>query len=480
MSLSNRLKKVGTNTINTGTGFSNRSDSELKIGLNNKSFIDSKFTRLIEAPTMKGDYYQLDPNSSSFSENLKLVKDPSKSLFFNLIENFVMYNLSPSEETDPKDDQERGPIINLSNKTVVILAGTIRPKEGDCFVLYSHQNIKRVFQVSKVDEKMLIDREVYEVQFIESQMWLYEEIQKQVVGKFTYLESNVGSGNKVIIENNTVHHISRIQEVLKDLNNQYIESFYNETFDSIGIKDLVCEDSYFTVRSLSKFQMNTGVLRYGFDSNMLFINNDYLYKNDEINYNRSIYKSIIRKSRIKSEEVFDSNFGQEHKSTFNIKMQEFERYSYINNQDRDVVIEGDSRMRYYLKFYYRSIKDHMVMTNMFNSKLELVELLESNPNLYINSKMNNNNVVEEPYYKFILNNSLYNDLMLKYHEYLLSPTHEGFKNMFQYITVSLLPKMMNYDIYNNDLTDLIFFPVLKYIVEECIDEITKDKMFTSY
>lgn len=477
MSLSNRLKKVGSNSINNGSGYSNRSDSELKIGLNNKSFIDSKFTRLIEAPTMKGDYFQVDPNRSSFSEQLKLVKDPSKSLFFNLIENFVMYNLSPSEETDPKDEQERGPIINLSNKTVVILAGTIRPKEGDCFVLYSHQNIKRVFQVSKVDEKMLIDREVYEVQFIESQMWLYEEIMRQVVARFTYLEANVGSGNKVILENNIVKSISKIQSVLKDLNSQYIESFYNETFDSIGILDLLTSSSYFTIRSLSKFQMTTGVLRYGFDSNMLFINNDYNYKNDEINYNRSIYKKVIKQAPFKSEEVIDEDFNQNTLTSFVLKMKEFERYCVINNEDRNVTIVNCNE-RFYIDFYYRSIINHMVMTNMFNSNLELIELLESNPNIYINPTLNNNNVVEKSY-RMYLNNSLYNDLLLKYNEYILDP-YDGSKKLFQYIEASLLRKMVNYDIYNNDLTDLIFFPILKYIIENTINEVTKDQMFTSY
>ena len=81
MSIANRFKKVGTNDVNSSGNYGNRSETELKIGLNNKSFLDSKFTRLIEAPTMRCEYFQLDSNMSSFSEFLKIQRNLRKVYF---------------------------------------------------------------------------------------------------------------------------------------------------------------------------------------------------------------------------------------------------------------------------------------------------------------------------------------------------------------------------------------------------------------
>lgn len=472
--LTNRFKKVGTNEINSSGNYGNRSETELQIGLNNKSFLDSKFTRLIEAPTMRCEYYQLDSNMSSFSEFLKITKEPKKSLYYNLINNFVMYNLSPSEEIDPKDESERSPIINLSNKTAVILAGTIRPKEGDCVVLHSHSRIKKVFQVSRVDEKLLIDREVYEIQFIESPMWTYEEIQTRITNSFSYLESNVGSGNKVILENNIIKDITKIKSILKDMNKTYVEMFYSELYDCITLKNPLIPSELFTLRSLSKFQMDKGVIRYGFDESMLFINNDYMYKYDDTNYNKSIYKRVVKGKKIKKIDLTDDSFlrPMDKPDMFQMKMKEFERYCKINNEDRDL---EELHECYYIDLYYRCFENHMVMTNLFNSGLRLTELIENNPFLY---ETNNNNVVKP--YRYYLNNSFYSSLIDKYYEALEDKDNKGFKFLFDYIKKSYITLMEDYDMFNNDLNDMIFFPIIKYIIELTINEITKDEMITSY
>lgn len=471
MSIANRFKKVGTNDVNSSGNYGNRSETELKIGLNNKSFLDSKFTRLIEAPTMRCDYFQLDSNMSSFSEFLKITKEPKKSLFYNLIENFVMYNLSPSEEIDPKDETERSPIINLSNKSAVILAGTIRPKEGDCAVLYSQEKIKKVFQVSKVDEKLLIDREVYEIQFIESQMWTYDEIKTRITNNYSYLESNVGSGNKVILEKSTLKEITSIKNILSDMNKTYIEMFYSELYDCISLKNPKNPKDIFTIRSLSKFQMNTGLLKYGFDSTMLFINNDYIYEYDDTNYNKSIYKKIMKGKKLKKDIVVDSEFSKPN-SLFGFEMKEFELYSKINNQDRDLEELDEC---FYIDFYYRTFENHIIMTNLFNSGLRLVELLENNPNLY--NSLNNNNVET---YRLYLTNEFYSSLIDKYYESIEDKNNKGYKYLFNFIINEYKEKMDDYELYNNDLLDMIFFPIMKFIIESCINEITKDEMFTSY
>lgn len=475
MEINNRLKKVGTNEVNSAGNFGNRSSSELKIGLNNKTFLDSKFTRLVEAPTIRCDYYQLDSNMSSFSEFLKITKEPKKSLFYNRIENFVMYNIAPSEEIDPKDEVERSPIINLSNKTAIILAGTLRPKEGDCVVLYSHERIKKVFQVSKVDEKLLIDREVYEIQFIESQMWTYEELLNRVTERLTYLESNVGSGNKVILENNILKDIKDIKSILKDMNKSYIEMFYKELYDCIGLFNPKNPNNLYTIRSLSKFQMDKGVLKYGFDEGMLFINNDYEYQYDDTNYNKSIFKRVSKGKKLKKHLMVDEDFTkEEYKSFIELELKEFERYSRINNDERDLEAVDEC---YYIDLYFRTFENHIIMTNLFNSKLRLVELLENNPFMYDNIE-NNNNVVKP--YRLYLSNQFYNDILDKYYESISDKELKGYKYLFKYITKEFKERMEEYDLNNMDIMDMIFFPLMKYIIELTINEITKDEMITSY
>lgn len=469
--VSNRFKAVGTNDTNSSGNYGNRSKTELNIGLNNKTFLDSKFTRLVEAPTMLCEYYQLDSNMSSFSEFLKITKEPKKSLYYNLIENFVMYNISPSEEIDPKDDTERSPIINMSNKTAIVLAGTLRPKEGDCAVFYSQQRIRKVFQVARVDEKLLIDREVYEIQFIESQMWNYEEIKERITNKFSYLESNVGSGNKVILENSIIKEVKKIKGLLTDMNKSYIEMFYSELYDCISLRSPKNPIDLFTMRSLSKFQMDKGVLRYGFDQSMLFINNDYVYKQDDTNYNKSIYKKIIRGKSIKKDYNVDPDFSQ-HTDMFQLEMKEFERYCNINNEERD--LEKLDHF-YYLDLYYRSFENHIVMTNLFNSGLRLIELIENNPYLY--EDVNNNNVVKP--YRLYISNSFYSILIDKYYE-ALENKETGFKNLYNFLVTEYVDMMEDYDIYNNDLFDMICFPIMKYIIEYVLNEITKDEMIVSY
>lgn len=472
---SSRLKTAGTNDTTTNT----RASQELKIGLNNKTFLDSKFTRLIEAPTLYGDYYQKDKNSSSYTERLRVLGDPNKSQFFNKIERFVSYNLSPSEEIDKKDDEERANVINLSDKTVVIPAGGIRPLEGDCYVLYSHQNIKKPFQVVKVIEKLLIDREVYEVIFKESQVYSYEELEERVSNNFIYLESNVGSGNKTIIEKSTVKQIEKLRKRLSELNNEYIECFYDETYDLLRVVNPKCTNTYITIRSLSKFQINNEVLKYGFDKGTLIVNNDYQYEYDDINYNKSIYKEVEKHKKHKTlnnkEHIICRDKSLEH------LLDELQQISKINNiSQRDIESTINPSIKEWkneYKFYYRSIKNHIILTNLYNSGITLYELLEINPNLY---DFNNTNV-EEDAYVFTFTNPLYIDTLNMYYSSNKFENRADVQKFFDFINIGgYNENLEDYFILSYDIEDYIMFPILLYIIEKAIECITKDEMFTSY
>ncbi|MGL5315642.1 MAG: hypothetical protein ACRC92_20475 [Peptostreptococcaceae bacterium] len=494
MSLNNRLNRVGTNsTVDTNKIGTGRAEKELQIGLNNKKFIDSKFTKLIEAPTMLVDYYNLDENMSSYSENLKLSRDVTKSLFYRKIERFVMYNTSLSEKIEDKGEEERDLTINLTDQQAVILSGTIRPKERDFIIFKSNEGIKKPFMVNKVTPRMLVDREVYLIEMSESQIFSYEELEAQVVSKHVYMESNVGSGNKVILESSLVKSIQEIQVALARLNRLYIEVFYNRLLDAVVCSNPKEDNVKISLRSLIPFQRETSLLRFGFDDTTLILNPDEIIPDEQQNYDKSFYRKLINGKKIfgRKREPYYGNIDIAI-DTMNY-MQKFSNYCVNDRIEEDYdddfsYVFKDSRITddlnnmidpgfdtgVYIRFYFNVYKDQFIGSRWWNQGFTHIELMERKP-----VDLNNIDVVKGrddiPFFDLSITNPLYLTILLAHREL----DTDGFKNELTKKD-GILDMLKNYSIYSNDIQDMIMFPVTKYILNNFINEVTKDEMTTSY
>ena len=84
-----RIINKGSHSKNTRP---NRENAELLIGIRNREFYNSPFTKLTNVATVKCNYYSINENESTYSEGTWNLKDSLKALRYDKIENFVIYD----------------------------------------------------------------------------------------------------------------------------------------------------------------------------------------------------------------------------------------------------------------------------------------------------------------------------------------------------------------------------------------------------
>lgn len=376
----------------SNTNRPSREVQELITGLTNKNMINTPFTRLISQGSMLVDYYSINEHETTYTEVLNFTQDYSKTVRFDKISNFSVYGRGDDLEIDDRGkDVERSLAINLTNKQSIVLPNTVIPKEHDHIIIKAHGNLAKPFMVTKVSPIKLIDRDAFLIDYVETSMFDVTQLEERIVNRYEFDASKVGSGMQCIIPEAQADLNGDILSIMDDLQNQYVEAFYNVELDILGFSPTIGDIGSYAKNNSAEIynhaqyifnhyandlmQQNKNILKFGYDRNTLFLTNTYNFDRTLINYKTSIYEKLMqRKFKLMSETVPN---GDEMLITTGgavIFDYSLDLRNLINDE---YGIDYIPKYSYDMKFYLREKKDHLILTTMFNTGITLVDMLNT-------------------------------------------------------------------------------------------------------
>lgn len=443
---------------------SNRAEQELSVGLEAKKFLDSFFTALNDAPSDICDYYQINVGESSFSNNLNMQKVVSNATKFNKIKDFVTWGPKADKELEKREDDEREAAYTPAEQERVILQGTVRPVVGDHMVLKSQGRQARLYQITNVDPQKLVDKPIYLITISPSPSFTLETIEKAVVNTYKFIFGNIGSGRKTIISDVIFDRIVTMSKTLRDLNEMYVKTFYDEMYDILRYRGTGSGMiNYVSCKSLREFQNEYNILRYGEDLNTLFVDYPFITNDDLKDYKLSFINRFLKdKIKLKSETptpLTADPFDRSEQFALDYKYRDDSNEENEMILDDPVIDDFEPKYDFSTKFYPAEHSEFSILTNFRKSDIVLIEL-NSRPDTGI-PRDKQLYVKYEPTSKILL--------------YVLELYLD--KNYDAIMNTNVLS---DYTPSNNNIDDYLMLPLVMFAISQTIENIEKDDLVVSF
>ena len=273
----------------------NRADQELNIAKTAKTYLDSFFTTLNDAPSMKGTYYSINIGDTTFSETLNNQKDIIGATRFNKVEDFVLWGAKNQDEIEKKSDEDREVAIDLTEQECIILQGTIRPLKGDHFIFDSQGANAIPYIVSDITPVKLVDKPVYSIKLSLSSTFDTSSLEKCVVGTYKFIFGNIGTQRKTLLLKDTYLRLTQLNKLLVEINSMYVDAFYDLKYDMLRFVSNSSPTIILGCKALREFQHDQEILTWGSNMNTLFVNYPFETTKDTADYRRSYLSSIMKR-----------------------------------------------------------------------------------------------------------------------------------------------------------------------------------------
>ena len=478
--MATRFQSSVSNTINSSSLTSNRSESELQIALNAKyAWGSTALTQMVNAATIKCTYYSINVNESTYRDGIEASKDVVKSRFYTKINNFVMYQRDGADIEESSEDDQREVNINLTSHQSLIIGVTgFIPKVGDHVVLASQKELAIPYMINKVTPTSYIDRECFRIDYSPSPYYrakemsgetsynvanLVKELEGQVVATAEYVASATGTGQATIQPTEVVNAANELGQIYTNLARQYSQAFYNEKYDIIGMNpSWLCDGTvWFRYVSMVEFQLNEEILKYGFDNNTLFVESVPDIENTQSNYLKSIYQRLMNKDFEEYSTEVDMSQIDKLDGFSSIHFTKLYEPRDIINADHEYMYVP--KYAYVQKFYFREYCEHSMLTAFYKSNFTMVDIIDG---VAWNNKIGKSEYV---YY------------------YLRSPIITKFLDAYMDDGVAdilgesrYLNKLKKYTIDKDNVDDYMGIPLLLYAIKSVIGDITKSSYTGAY
>lgn len=341
-----------------------------------KRMLYTKFIQLITASSVQVDYFSINLDETTYSENINQIKNQLTAKHFDLIENFVIYDRGGQDLGDKSEPGERTISISLESKQSIILMNTIYPKEGDHFIMKSQGKIGKPYMVTKVQPEKFMDNEVWLISYSESSQFTLDQLMDRVVRHYEYVAGNLGSGRGSILEKGSNGLISYVENWADTINKMYVELFYDKLYGVLRFKPLNNPEFFYEYYCNSKMQDDGGeqILKYGMSRSTLMLLNTYDFDNIEADYMDSLYKLLTE--RFFEERACWQDDGTQDKIT--------SVYTEIFNEALKLrkLIFGDyrgvpsytSKYVFGTRLFFRGKSNHRILTRFYNSRITLIDM----------------------------------------------------------------------------------------------------------
>lgn len=170
---------------------------------------------------------------------------------YKLIKDFKVKFNGP---IDSDNEGEEGTVSYVTNGTITILPRTIKPSEGDLFVI-NYYNKKMCYIINTVTIKSFEQDSGYECAFSLYKQD-YEPDSSLVTGTYNFVQELVGTSYRAILKPEEYENLVHFQELYKHLSSVYNTLFYNSILNVYVIEDY---KATYTLKE-NNYNINTNTL----------------------------------------------------------------------------------------------------------------------------------------------------------------------------------------------------------------------------
>lgn len=250
--------------------------------------LNTQVSRFTDKSASYVTYYNIIQNESMVDlgfQNIEHLLGPESPLRFSEIKDFPVYGIEPIQLRI--DDGEAGLQPGYEGE-LFILPNTIKPTPNDFFIL-NYVGKDFVFMITSVEFDTIKSNNFYRCEFKVKYIHAddVDRIKKQVSEGYTCINTNIGTQDKAIIENDTVAALKEIQFIYNDMAKRYAMYFFKDKYNSF----IYINKAGFKIydRYLSAFMQKHSLFNDRNDHLTIMVNNedeteDFLYE-----YDNSIY-----------------------------------------------------------------------------------------------------------------------------------------------------------------------------------------------
>lgn len=268
--------------------------------INNNAFLyeeklNSQYTRFLERPPVFVTYYSIN-NVESMADggfqNVERIIGTNSPIRFNKVEHFPVYGLDRIV-LNLEDDEEG--LTTSYDSELIILPNTITPNPNDFFIV-NHIQSAVLFMVTEVSLDSIKSNNYYKIGF--TMKSLSPEgltmVDRQVVDNFECIFKNIGTEDKCLVRSDDYIKLCNFMKKFDEISNKFFMLYYDEPSNSLLYQDTFCKlyDAY-----LTEFITRNKILQNPHDYKTMILTNEDYSRIFPIRYEKSIYRSIERKSK---------------------------------------------------------------------------------------------------------------------------------------------------------------------------------------
>lgn len=196
--------------------------------------IKSPINRFSDKKPTFVSYYHIDNEGTTvdrgFSDVENVLGDGSP-IRYKKISNFPLYGLESINIQ--LEDGDQGLDGSYSSEAI-ILPSSLKPLQNDYFTIpYLKDNY--IFRVTEVSYDNIMPDNYYKISFMLEYIDAdkEEQLEKQTTSKFNCIFENMGTEEKIFIEDEYVEDLKKIDEMYSDMVELYLNLYYNERYNCL-------------------------------------------------------------------------------------------------------------------------------------------------------------------------------------------------------------------------------------------------------
>ena len=305
--------------------------------------IMSNSSQFLSGTPLKCTYFNIDRRKSSYGYGNKEIDNYyNGSIKYKKINNFLIHFIS--DQISPEEDNETGMDWLLSEGTLeayIIPDTRVKPNVGDR-VTFDFDGNKTLFVVNKfIPDTTLLSRPVVKIELSrDSETYARRDDKDMPImmsyqgfydlellsGEYEFRYEFIGTEYSSVIESSILVTLTELQRIRNELNDQYIDLFYNSMYDTIiSFEESTGADKAYIIPYLIDLQREFKLLRI--NDNQLILNHLTLINTKhKQSYKVSNLRKFFKQNKADIGEVFyDTSIYQNDRlySPINNTVQQF-------------------------------------------------------------------------------------------------------------------------------------------------------------
>ena len=195
--------------------------------------LDTSVTQFVDGTPTLCNYYAIDKEKSTtgvgFNDNAGAYSGAVK---YKLIKNFTLYGYEDEKTVDKEKVEVLDDVGKMETISSLILPNTVIPVEGDRLTL-AIENHTLLYKVISVNLGTFTNKPYYKIEFsIDSELpennFTVADMKKLVTKEYIFHFDNIGTDLSCFLEEKEYENLIELQRLRKDINDEYVEFFYNE------------------------------------------------------------------------------------------------------------------------------------------------------------------------------------------------------------------------------------------------------------